>query len=824
MKEFHRKQRRARLIWINDGKPRGNNYKSYSDYKKAKYDFRKQQRAAKRKWEGDRYEDIRHNAELDVNEFYKITKRQKLKNSSNSSSKLEYNGTVTVSPESTCNLWQTYFSDIYSEFESDEFDTTFYDNINNKFISLLEKETSEISSDVNTITFDEIKTQIKSLKRRKAPGPDNVMNEHLIHGGEMIVKCLCNLFNSMLSCEYVPQGLKHGLIIPLHKGNNKSKSDPNNYRAITLTSSIGKLYEKIILSRIENTLEENGTIFPHKCQFGFRKGYGTIPAIFTIKELINYYINNGSDILACFLDNAKAFDRIWQNGLLVKLYDIGVTGKIWKIIVQTYKGATAQIKYCNFLSDKFQIKQGVGQGRVMSSWMFSLFIDGLMYALDELNLGIMIGNIRISSLLLADDTTLLAASAKSMQSLLDCVNQYANKWRLTYNAKKSTGVIFQSKKKDIHNISFMLGNLQIAISNDVLYLGTVINAQCNAKGSIDKSCKKLRYSMFTLKDVGIKPYGMAPCSIKRIYERVVLPGVLYGSETWGHLSNNDIQTLDLNERKFVRYILNLECTSPTDATPSTLGLWTFSGYVDKYKLLFLGRLCTSSPSFIFKEIFCYLISYVSMFVDQINFLTVDLINTCNLYGLSQYIEKFVTDGTFPSKLEWSKQVKLAVNRKQEQDWLENVQNRPELSRYRKIHSTLTEHRGLRLISNDSKRKYQYLILVKLSTIPIKSAHCSLCDTVAADIIKHLIMNCKHLLERRNIMFYEIVDLLPVQDSVNFFNYDDDCILEFLLCGNTIDFMDNDTWIQIIQKTSYHIMLMYNVFKDVLKNNVFNFLR
>ena len=81
------------------------------------------------------------------------------------------------------------------------------------------------------------------MKCGKAPGSDFVSNEHIIYGGKTLLKWICNIFNMILKCEYIPFLYRHGIIIPLYKGNNKDKTDPNSYRAIMLTSVFSKLHD-----------------------------------------------------------------------------------------------------------------------------------------------------------------------------------------------------------------------------------------------------------------------------------------------------------------------------------------------------------------------------------------------------------------------------------------------------------------------------------------------------------------------------------------------------------------------------------------------------
>ncbi len=91
---------------------------------------------------------------------------------------------------------------------------------------------------------------METLKRGKAPGIDHVCNEHILYGGNTLVSCLVRLFNAFIELKHVPRALKRGLVITLFKGGNKKRTDPNSYRAITLLSSVYKLFERVLLGQL----------------------------------------------------------------------------------------------------------------------------------------------------------------------------------------------------------------------------------------------------------------------------------------------------------------------------------------------------------------------------------------------------------------------------------------------------------------------------------------------------------------------------------------------------------------------------------------------
>ena len=85
-------------------------------------------------------------------------------------------------------------------------------------------------------------------------------------------------------------------------------------------------------------------------QFGFKEGVGCTEASFTILETINHMLERGSKVFGCFLDVRKAFDTVWIDGLLHKLFsEFGVKGRMWLAIKTLYTGVKAQVLYSGSL-------------------------------------------------------------------------------------------------------------------------------------------------------------------------------------------------------------------------------------------------------------------------------------------------------------------------------------------------------------------------------------------------------------------------------------------------------------------------------------------
>ena len=137
------------------------------------------------------------------------------------------------------------------------------------------------------ISLDEVLTARNNLKNKKACGTDNIINEFIKYCPDRVLAIFCKLFNVVLNTGLIPSEWNIGIIIPLYK-NKGAANDPNNYRGITLLSSVGKLFTFIINTRLTNYLNNVGLL--GEDQAGFRAGYSRSDHIFTLKCIIDIYL------------------------------------------------------------------------------------------------------------------------------------------------------------------------------------------------------------------------------------------------------------------------------------------------------------------------------------------------------------------------------------------------------------------------------------------------------------------------------------------------------------------------------------------------------
>ena len=105
------------------------------------------------------------------------------------------------------------------------------------------------------------------------------------------------MFNIIFDSGIFPDVWSQGIIFPIYK-NKGDKGDPNNYRVITILGCMGKLFTNILNERL-NTYLENCNLLNEE-QAGFRKKYGTIDYVFSLKLLIDFYLKSKKNTFLCF--------------------------------------------------------------------------------------------------------------------------------------------------------------------------------------------------------------------------------------------------------------------------------------------------------------------------------------------------------------------------------------------------------------------------------------------------------------------------------------------------------------------------------------------
>ena len=270
-----------------------------------------------------------------------------------------------------------------------------------------------------------------------------------------------SLFNASLEQKCFPNCWKRANVIPIFKGKGE-QTVVTNYRPVSLTSCVSKIFEKLIYKRLYNHLLDIN--FLYKFQSGFLPGHSTTCQLIELCHSLSLALDNQMETSIVFCDISKAFDRVWHRGLLLKLGRCGVEGELYDWFVSYLHNRTQRVCVDGQYSEWGLTSAGVPQGSVLGPILFLIFINDITTGTAT--------NFRI----FADDASYFHSSRTSatnhvvMQNDTDSVANWANEWLITMSAPKTVNMIV-SRRKNQQNLSLVMNNIAINLVDDHTHLG-----------------------------------------------------------------------------------------------------------------------------------------------------------------------------------------------------------------------------------------------------------------------------------------------------------------------------------------------------------------
>ncbi|MCP4271485.1 MAG: reverse transcriptase-like protein, partial [Gammaproteobacteria bacterium] len=406
-------------------------------------------------------------------------------------------------------------------------------------------------------SIQELNRAIKRAAPRKAPGPDKVTNEMICHLGDFAKLRLLQFINRTWNEGRLPADWRTAKVTPtLKKG--KPAGKPQSYRPISLTSCLGKVTERMINTRLYHWLEKNKIL--NDTQAGFRKGSRTEDQLFRFVQSTMDGFQQGKHTSAVFIDLQQAYDRVWRKGLLIKMRNMGIHGKMLQWIHAFLSNRTMQTSIDGATSSHLTVEEGLPQGSALSCTLFLIFINDLPPLLD------------VSKALFADDLVIwvtekyhILARAK-LRKALNMLACYCNLWKMRINSQKTVYSIFtRSHVVASKNLNLSIDGEPLQKVDNPCYLGVTLDRQMTMKPFLDSLKDKASKRLRLVKRLATTSWGADKMTLRQIYLGYIRSALEYAQPIQTAASKSNLDSVDKIQNQALRLVCGGMRSTPTAA-------------------------------------------------------------------------------------------------------------------------------------------------------------------------------------------------------------------------------------------------------------------
>lgn len=470
--------------------------------------------------------------------FYRVLKNLRNTNRTTALTIKNKKGDVLKKEEDIMDRWREHFQELLNENEE----------VENNAAEVTERE-RQIDNNESNITIEELTDAIRELKNGKSPGADKITAEMVKAMGERGTNLLLEIFKRIWIEERIPKEWEMGLIVPLFKKGDSS--DCNNYRGITLLSTVLKLFEKIIEKRLRKEIEPTLS----EAQSGFRKGRCTQDHIFTIKEITDRALITGKEVYVAFMDMEKAFDRVPRKKIWEVLEERNVNSKLIKIVKCMYKETRNKIISKNSMSREFNTKEGVRQGGSLSPLLFIAFMDKIIKETERKVKPFYIGyrfleKVEIRECAFADDVAIIAGNEKALRENLEIWNQTLQNNSMKMNKSKTKVMVISKERK---SLEIKIDNEHIEQVSSFQYLGRALEETGKQEIEIRNRIEKANKTYYALNKGILNKKEVSRKTKMNVYKAIYRPILTYGCESWV-LTKQEKSQIGAIEMKYLRKV------------------------------------------------------------------------------------------------------------------------------------------------------------------------------------------------------------------------------------------------------------------------------
>ena len=397
--------------------------------------------------------------------------------------------------------------------------------------------------DTFDISADDILKKLQNLKPGKSPGPDSWHPFFLKSIADQICMPLSMIFQKSLNESIVPEDWRKAHVTAIFKKGEKNL--PSNYRPISLTSILCKLMESIVRDKIVQHMQENNLFYTS--QHGFILSKNCMTNLLLCMEKWSEILENGDAVDVIYTDFSKAFDSVPHQRLLLKMKNLGITGKSLKWVEAFISNRKQRVRVDNSLSSWKDVVSGIPQGSVLGPILFVIFINDMPGILQNI------------CQLFADDAKIFTAvnvrsdvEPKVLQDDLQKLCEWSKKWQLPFNTDKCKSLHI-GKQNPFHKYKMNDKTLkQVYEEKD---LGVVMDSDLKFHKQSAAAAKTANRILGIIK----KSFAyLERSTVTTLYKSMVRPHLEYGNVIWGPTYQGDKLLLEKVQRRATKMVKDLK--------------------------------------------------------------------------------------------------------------------------------------------------------------------------------------------------------------------------------------------------------------------------
>ena len=342
-----------------------------------------------------------------------------------------------------------------------------------------------------------VRKELLQMKSTKATGLDGISARLLKDAAPEVSESITYIINLTISTSTIPSEWKAAKVTPIYKSGDKS--DPNNYRPISVLPLISKVMERAIQSQLETFLIKHNLLSIN--QSGFRKKHSTETAAVYFVDHILEQMDRQMMTGSIFIDLRKALDLVDHQCLLHKLEHYGIREKSLKWFENYLTTRLQSVKHNQDISSNLAIGHGVPQGSILGPILFVIYINDLPQCLTKSSIG-----------MYADDTVIYFSATSPglikqvLQNDLNYVEQWLQESKLVLNQSKTKWMLFGTRQKLEHSsdIEIQFHGRNIEGVSSFCYLGVTLDEHLSWNEHVEIICHKVSKRLGLLSR--IRPY------------------------------------------------------------------------------------------------------------------------------------------------------------------------------------------------------------------------------------------------------------------------------------------------------------------------------